>query len=152
MKRILALIMLFAGVASAQQISPTAEEFKGPRAKGFFTVSNAGTTPLLVTVEAKNLAVAADGHPSLTADLPNVTVSFKNPQFKLGPRAVYMVNFDATCTTVPCHFELLATFAPLVRHEGLTVEYHLGTAIYVCSKQKDCRKNTLARLAYPVQN
>ncbi len=138
------------GVAHGQSISPTALEFKGPKAKGFFTVSNAGTTPLGVTVEANSIVTSATGERRLSSETPNVTVNFKQPEFKLGPHAIHMVNFEATCTNVPCHFTVLANFTPLKHSEGLIVVEHLGAAVYVCDKQKNCRKNTLSGLGIAV--
>lgn len=152
--RMLALasfVLIASGIAHGQQISPTAEEFKGPHAKGFFTVANQGVKPLAVSVEATSLSIDSNGHPVLSPNPPNVTVIFKQPQFKLGPKQTHMVNFEATCISVPCHFELLASFAPAIDSDGIAVVTHLGTAIYVCEKQRDCRKETLATLNYPTQ-
>lgn len=143
---VLVILLSAAGVTYGQQVSPSALEFKGPRAKGFFTVTNTGIQPLTVTVEPMTLIISAEGVPALAP--PTVPVTFKQPQFTLGPRAVHMVDFTATCSTLPCHFELLANFMPTKHGEGLTIVQHVGLAVYVCSQQKNCRRDTLKELHY----
>jgi hypothetical protein len=143
------LALLFTpGIAHCQQISPTAEEFGKGHAKGFFTVSNLGVQPLTVSVAAQDMTVSPDGHPVLSAT--KVSVTFKEPQFKLGPKAIHYVNFDAACAdAAPCHFVLFASFSPLAHSEGLTIVEKLGSSVYICDKQKNCRKDTIAQLNFP---
>jgi hypothetical protein len=146
---LLYLALLFtSGIAHCQQISPTAEEFGKDHAKGFFTVQNNGSAPLSVSVEAQDMTISPNGQPVLSAT--SVSVKFREPQFKLGPNAVHYVNFDAACATAaPCHFVLFASFSPLAHSNGLTVVEKLGSSVYICEKQKNCRKDTIAQLNFP---
>ena len=149
-KLLVVVFLLSARGLHAQQISPTALEFGHGKAKGFFTVQNTGIQPWRVQVIAKTLTFSSVGSASASLLLPNVAVHFHQPSFTLGPRAQHTVDFDAECiTSTPCHFEVVVQFSPAQFHEGLSIGYELGGAVYLCERQRDCRKTTLAALNVP---
>lgn len=144
MKRIilLAAVALLASVASAQTVGPTAMEFKGPKAHGTIMVSNNGVGLLTVTVELQSFTWK-DGGPVLAVLDPTISFESKQQKITLGPQQTKYIDFNARCTTLPCHFYVTPVFTNPQAANGLTVAVHMPVAVYLCSQQKACRKNTL---------
>ena len=142
----LVLYALLASVAVGQTISPTAEEYKGPHVKGLFVLQNPGLRPISVTVDGARGFTVANGQPVATPLDPGVVIVVKKPSFVIGPRNTHTVSFEARCATLPCRFILMSNFTSAAKGDGLRVAVHLGEVVYVCAKQRNCRKTTLAAL------
>jgi hypothetical protein len=140
------ILMMGAVSAFGQSISPTAMEFKGPRARGTFAIRNNGLAPQAVTIQAQSFAVEGGQEKVLPLD-PGIEIKTKD-SFTLGPQQTHLVSFDARCATLPCHFLVFAILTGPRNPNGLNVAIHLPVAVYVCEKRKSCRKNQLLEMGY----
>jgi hypothetical protein len=120
MKRVLSLLVLqlsFFGLAvSAQTVSPIIVEC-GMKCRGEFSITNNGLTALAVTVEARSFSLDTLGH---------------------------AFGYQLKCSVPPCSVALLSSMVVGHTAEGLLVRVQLAHTVYICEKQKDCRKKVRA--------
>jgi|SRR5882762_2308284 len=142
--RYLAVLFFLASTLHAQQISPVAQEAKGPRARGEITVTNQGVVPMAVVLEPVSLS-AANGKPTWLP-LHGVSLKLSEQSARLGPKQTRAISYDATCQQLPCAFTVFAKFVGGHTSQGVAVAIHLPSTIYVCEKKKGCRESTLRSL------
>lgn len=143
-----AFILLVASVALGQSISPPSAENGSNRkgiTKGSYTVSNTGLTPMAVVIQPVSLSFDAQGHTTVSKlDEAVLSVRTSESSLKLGPQSSTIVDFEATCKTLPekpCAFAIDNTMdTNFHTTEGLKIAVHLLTVEYVCRKENGCRK------------
>jgi len=142
---VLGYLFIVVWAACGQTISPSAMEFKGPRAKGTLLIKNEGAGTLQVKVQPQGFDWT-EGKPHL-AELPKgFQWESKQRTLILGPGQVKYVDFTARCEAMPCHFYMTSVFTtpkPKDGDIGLTTAMWLPCAVYLCEKQKACRMRTL---------
>ncbi len=152
MKRILfniiiLLVVLFVVLVAAalsQQISPVAQEAKGPHARGEITVTNQGVTPLAVVMEPASLS-SKNGKPAWLP-LHGVALKLSEQSARLGPRQTRTISYDATCAQLPCAFTVFARFVQGHTAQGVAVAVHIPSTVYLCERKKGCRESVLRGL------
>ena len=144
MKRIALLLLLVAGSATAQTISPISQDYGKGKARGSFTLTNNQLSPLVVTLSVVQ-AEYANGRQQLHPLNPDVHVRLSAQSLKIPIRQSREIDFDVDCPS-GCVTEVVAnmTAASLHTDSGIVIMMHLPTLQYVCSgSSKDCRKHIL---------
>lgn len=143
MKRILAMVLLVAGVAGAQTMSPIVQEC-GRKCSGSFTVTNNTLVPMAVTIETYSSSFNSSGQAFRPLD-PTVHVSLSETSSRLSPREAHEFSYHVKCDQLPCTFSFLAGMVVGRTEQGLQVRVILPHSIYSCDKVKNCRKGILTQ-------
>ncbi len=147
MKKILALLLLqfsFFGLAvSAQTVSPIIVEC-AKKCRGEFSITNNGLTPLAVTVEARSFSLDTLGHGTNRPLDPGVELKLEEGSARISPKGTHTFGYQLKCSVPPCSVALLSSMAVGHTAEGILVRVQLAHTVYICEKQKDCRKKVRA--------
>jgi hypothetical protein len=147
MKRILSLLLLqflFFGLAvSAQTVSPIIVEC-GKKCRGEFSITNNGLTPLAVSVEARSFSLDILGRATNRPLDPTVDLRLEEGSARVSPKSTHTFAYQLKCGTPPCSVALLSSMVVGHTAEGILVRVQLAHTVYVCEKQKDCRKKVRA--------
>jgi hypothetical protein len=147
MKRILSLLLLqlfFFGLAvSAQTVSPMIAEC-GKKCRGEFSITNNGLTPLAVTIEARSFSLDTLGRATNRPLDPTVDLKLEEGSARISPKGTHTFAYELRCSAPPCSVALLSTVVMGHTAEGILVRVQLAHTVYVCEKQKDCRKKVRA--------
>lgn len=155
MKRIICLVLLellgFAIAASAQTVGPLIAEGGRGKAKGEFTVTNNGVTPLITTVEAVSFRLTAEGKSVYgPLDATKVTVKLAESSAKIGARQNHVFAYEVQCFQTPCTVALLPRMVTGVRTaEGLQLGIIIPHSVYLCDKAKGCRASVRKAAGIP---
>jgi hypothetical protein len=147
MKRLLSLLLLqfsFLGLAvSAQTVSPIIVEC-GKKCRGEFSITNNGLTPLAVTVEARSFGLDTLGHATNRPLDPGVELKLDEGSARISPKGTHTFGYQLKCSVPPCSVALLSSMVVSHTAEGILVRVQLAHTVYICEKQKDCRKKVRA--------
>ena len=147
MKRVLSLLLLqfssFGLAASAQTISPIIVEC-GTKCRGEFSVTNNGLTALAVTVEARSFSLDTVGHAMNRPLDPGVELKLEEGSARISPKGTHTFGYQLKCSVPPCSVALLSSMVVGHTAEGILVRVQLAHTIYICEKQKNCRKKVRA--------
>lgn len=156
MRRLIWLVVLellgFGLMASAQQVGPLVAEGGKGRAKGEFTVSNLGVTPLITTVEAVTFRLTPEGKSVYIALEPTSVVKLTDTSAKIGPRQQHVFAYEVQCNSPqPCLIALLPRMVQAVHvTEGIQLGLIIPHSIYLCTdRAKDCRKRVRQAAGIP---
>jgi hypothetical protein len=143
MKRVLSLLLLqfsfFGLVVSAQTVSPIIVEC-GKKCRGEFSITNNGLTPLAVTVEARSFSLDTLGHATNRPLDPGVDLKLEEGSARISPKGTHAFGYQLKCSVPPCSVALLSSMVVGHTAEGILVRVQLAHTVYICEKQKDCRK------------
>ena len=141
MKRILALVVLFAPALPAQTISPIISEY-GRNAKGSFTVANSSVQPMVVTVSINSFNLDPSNGKSIYRPLDTSTrVSLSEMSARVGPKQQHQFFYRVQCETLPCQVVFFAGMIVGRTPSGIGVRIVLPHVVYTCESQKNCRAN-----------
>jgi hypothetical protein len=147
MKRVLSLLLLqfsFFGLAvSAQTVSPLIVEC-GKKCRGEFSITNNGLTALAVTVEARSFSLDTQGHATNRPLDSGVELKLEEGSARVPPKGTHTFGYQLKCSAPPCAVALLSSMVVGHAAEGILVRVQLAHTIYICEKQKDCRKKVRA--------
>jgi hypothetical protein len=147
MKRVLSLLLLqfslFGLAVSAQTISPIIAEC-GKKCRGEFSVTNNGLTALAVTVEARSFSLDTLGHATNRLLDPGVELKLEEGSARISPKGTHTFGYQLHCAVPPCSVALLSSMVVGHAAEGILVRVQLAHVVYICEKQKDCRKKVRA--------
>lgn len=146
MKRIIWLVVLellgFGIAATGQTIAPLTAEF-GKKADGYFTVTNNTLSPVVVTVEARSFDADADGRQVFRPLDPGIHVKLDSTSARIGAKSPHIFSYRVECDSRPCRVSFVTRMTAGRTAEGMEVALHLPHTVYVCDKEKDCRKTVL---------
>jgi hypothetical protein len=146
----LLLSLCLCPVAKNQTVFPLTAEYGKGKAAGSFAVRNDGLQPIFVTVEPQSFTLDKNGqHVSKLS--PDVHVTLSETSFRIPPRSTEVVNYKIKTDSTPQMLLLAAGMTIGHTSEGIAVRVWLPTALYICDKAKDCRKNSLDRAGLLVQ-
>jgi|ERR1700722_2909491 hypothetical protein len=147
MKRLLSLLLLqfsFLGlVVSAQTVSPIIVEC-GKKCRGEFSITNNGLTALAVTVEARSFSLDTLGHATNRPLDPSVELKLEEGSARISPKGTHIFGYQLKCSAPPCSVTILSSMVAGHTAEGILVRVQVAHTIYVCEKQKNCRKTVRA--------
>jgi len=147
MKRALSLLLLqflFFGLGvSAQTVSPMVVEC-GKKCRGEFSITNNGLTPLAVTIEARSFSLDTLGRATNRPLDPTVDLKLEEGSARVAPKGTHIFAYQLKCSAPPCSVALLSSMVAGHTANGVIVRVQLAHTIYVCEKQKNCRKNVRA--------
>lgn len=144
------LILSGAGVVKSQTVAPLTTEYGKGRAAGSFSLRNDSLQPIFVTVEPQSFSLDKNGQ-HITKLNPDVHVTLSESSFRIPPRSTEVVNYKIKTDSTPQMLLLAAGMTIGHTSEGIAVRVWLPTAIYICDRAKDCRKNSLDRAGLLVQ-
>ena len=147
MKKLLVLAFLelwFFGLSvAAQTVSPVIVEC-GKKCNGAFSVTNNGLTPLAVTVEARSFSMDTQGHATYRTLDEAADLKLDEGSARIAPKGTHTFSYQLKCSAVPCSVTLLSSMVVGHTADGIWVRVQLPHTVYVCEKQKDCRKSVRA--------
>jgi hypothetical protein len=134
---VLCLILIAAGTAGAQQVSPIMTECGGKKCSGQFTATNLNLNAVMVTTRAVSF------RPTGNRDLdPTIHLEMRDMSARIGPKGSHIFFWKVECDTLPCWFAIYATFSPQHNDKDTTtvnVTMSLPHTVWLCDKAKDCR-------------
>jgi hypothetical protein len=143
MKRVLSMLLVqfsFFGLAvSAQTVSPIIVEC-GKKCRGEFSITNNGLTALAVTVEGRSFNLDSLGHATNRPLDPGVELKLEEGSARISPKGTHTFGYQLRCSVPPCSVTLISSMVMGHTAEGILVRVQLAQTVYVCEKQKDCRK------------
>jgi P pilus assembly chaperone PapD len=141
------VVLLFSqAMARAQAISPVIAEYQG-KGRGEFQVSNSTLYPMDVVLEPFSFVVDSKGHPTYGPLEPTIHVRLSSPSFRLGPKQVYTVFYDATADVLPAWFTIYATVTRANNHSDVRVAFQLPHTVYILPKTTVKRDSVIFRRA-----
>ena len=147
MNKVLSLVFvqfLFFGLTvSAQTISPIIVEC-GKKCRGEFSITNNGLTALAVTVEARSFSLDTLGHATNRPLDPSVELKLEEGSARISPKGTHIFGYQLKCSAPPCSVTILSSMVAGHTAEGILVRVQVAHTIYVCEKQKNCRKTVRA--------
>ena len=135
--------LLITSFCHAQMISPAISECR-THCRGEMTLTNNQVVPLAVYIEPQSVTAGDVGRIFYKHLDPNVIVRLSSTSARLSPHQAYIVDYEIICQS-DCVVNFSATFTGL-HSNGLAVALHVGNIVYLCDKQKDCRKQTRQKL------
>jgi hypothetical protein len=120
-------------LARAQAISPVIAEYQG-KARGEFQVTNTSLYPMDVVLEPFSFVVDMKGRPTYGPLEPNIRVRLSATSFRLGPKQVYTVYYDAAADVLPAWFTIYATITRANNHSDVRVAFQLPHTVYLLPK------------------
>jgi hypothetical protein len=147
MKRTLSLLLLqilfFGLTVSAQTVSPIIVEC-GKKCRGEFSITNNGLKPLAVSVEARSFSLDIQGRAKNRPLDPGIDLQLAEGSARISPKGTHSFGYQLKCSVPPCLVALLSSMVVGHTPEGILVRVQLAQTVYVCKKQKDCRKKVRA--------
>jgi hypothetical protein len=123
--------LLFApAVLRAQAISPIISEYQG-KAQGQFQITNDTLFPLDVVLEPFSFMANEKGQPVYGPLEPNLHVRLSATSFRLSPKQVYTVYYDASADVLPAWFSIYATVTRANNHSDVRVAFQLPHTVYL---------------------
>jgi hypothetical protein len=120
-------------MARAQVVSPVIVEYQG-KARGQFQVTNNTLFPQDVVLEPFSFTVDSTGHPTYGPLDPTLQVRLSITSFRLGPRQVYTVYYDASSDVLPAWFTIYATVTRANNPSNVRVAFQLPHTVYLLPK------------------
>jgi len=147
MNRVLSLLLLqfsfFGLAASSQTVSPIIVEC-GKKCRGEFSIINTGLAPLAVTVEARSFSLDTLGHATNRPLDPGVDLKLEEGSARISPKSTHTFGYQLKCSLPPCSVALISSMIVGHTDAGILVRVQLAHTVYICEKQKDCRKKVRA--------
>jgi hypothetical protein len=126
-------LLFMQAMARAQAISPVIAEYQG-KGRGEFQITNTSLYPMDVVLEPFSFTVNSKGRPTFGPLEPNIRVRFSATSFRLGPKQVYRVYYDAEAGVLPAWFSIYATITRANIHPNVRVAYQLPHTVYLLPK------------------
>lgn len=123
--------LLFAPAAvRAQAISPIISEYHG-KAQGQFQITNDTIFPLDVILEPFSFVADEKGQPIYGPLEPSIHVRLSATSFRLAPKQIYTVYYDASADVLPAWFSIYATVTRANNHSDVRVAFQLPHTVYL---------------------
>lgn len=116
----------------------------GKKCQGEFSITNNGFTPLAVTVEARSFSLDNLGHAINRSLDPTVDLKLEEGSARIPPKGTHTFGYQLKCMVETCSVALLSSMVVGRTPQGILVRVQLAHTIYVCEKQKNCRKKVRA--------
>ncbi len=136
----LAWLLLGAGAAQAQTISPVIVEYR-EKARGSFQVLNDSLVPLKAVVEARSFSVDAEGKPSFRPLDPEVELKLSTTSFRLGAQQSYSVFYEAKAARVPVWFCIYVVVTGRSTSNGIQLVVELPHTVYLVTRKPAGRES-----------
>jgi hypothetical protein len=134
--KLVCLVLLIGGVASAQTVTPPIAEFRGLKAEGSFQIDNSLDQPISVVLETKSFTVDAKGGVVYRPLQPGVRIDLGSSSFVIPPRDNHTVYYKAISTVSPASFSVIPTMTPITPAKGIRVNFRIPHMIYLYQKAK----------------
>ena len=141
--QLLLQLLFFVLTVSAQTVSPMIVEC-GKKCRGEFSITNNGLTALAVTVEGRSFNLDSLGHATNRPLDPGVELRLEEGSARISPKGTHIFGYQLKCSVPPCSVALLSSMVVGHTAEGILVRVQLAHTIYICEKQKNCRKKVRA--------
>jgi hypothetical protein len=142
---LIALLSLHA-VARAQAISPFIAQYQG-KAQGQFQITNTTLFPMDVVLEPFSFVVNSKGQPKYGPLEPGIRVRLSSTSFRLGPKQVYTVYYEASADVLPAWFTIYATVTRANNHADIRVAFQLPHTVYLLPKTTVEKESVVFRQA-----
>jgi hypothetical protein len=139
-------LLFWQAMARAQAISPVIAEYPG-KAQGQFQVTNTTLFPMDVVLEPFSFVVDSKGRPTYGPLEPHVRVRLSATSFRLGPKQIYTVYYDASADVLPAWFTIYATMTRANNHSDVRVAFQLPHTVYLLPKTTVGRDAVIFRSA-----
>jgi hypothetical protein len=141
--RVLTLALLltaFVPCSHSQGISPLVTELKAGKkdTKTAIHLINASVFPLTAVLEPHRLTFD-NGKASILPLDSGIHLKLSETTLKIPPKQTRDVLISVSCDILPCAFTLTSIFQGAHTLDGIGIRVSLGSAYYVCTKQKGCR-------------
>ncbi len=114
----------------AQVISPIIAEYQG-KARAQFQLTNDTLFPLDVSLEPFSFVVNEQGQPTYGPLEPTLHVRLSATSFRLAPKQIYTVYYDASADVLPAWFTIYATVTRANNHSDVRIAYQLPHTVYL---------------------
>lgn len=143
-------LLLAPAALRAQAISPVISEYHG-KGQGYFQITNDTIFPLDVVLEPFSFVANEKGQPVYGPLEPNLHVRLSATSFRLSPKQVYTVYYDASADVLPAWFSIYATVTRANNHSDVRVAFQLPHTVYLLPpttvNRDSVQVNRIVRLA-----
>jgi hypothetical protein len=119
----------------AQAISPVIAEYHG-KARGQFQITNNTLYPMDVVLEPFSFVANSKGQPIYGPLEPQIHVQLSDTSFRLAPRQIYTVYYNATADVLPAWFTIYATVTRANNPSAVRVAFQLPHTVYLLPKRR----------------
>ena len=130
----LAGLLWYGPAIRAQAISPVVVEYK-EKARGQILVSNDTLYPLNVALEPFSFTVDSNGKPTYGPLDPGIRVRLSTSGFRIGPKQIYRVDYEATADVLPAWFTIYATIMKANSQTDFRVAFRLPHTVYLLPRE-----------------
>ena len=128
-------LLCLAGSLQAQSVSPPLAEYQ-ERARSSFQLQNASIYPITVVLEVRGFAITDNGEVQDTPlDTSRVHVKLSEMSFRIPPRGMRTVFYEARSDSLPAWFNILSAMSGTKTASGLNVRILLPHVVYLNQKQ-----------------
>jgi P pilus assembly chaperone PapD len=121
--------------AFAQSVSPPIAEYP-QRAKSSFQLRNSSLFPVTVVLEVRGFTVTEAGEViDVPFDTSRVHVKLSEMSFRIPPRGVRTVFYEASSDSLPTWFNILSAMSGAKTENGLSVRILLPHVVYLNQKE-----------------
>jgi hypothetical protein len=154
--RYVAALILFVSLAPrsySQGISPLVSELKAGKkdTKTAIHLINASVFPLTAVLEPHRLTFDRGKASILPLD-SGIHLKLSETTLKIPPKQTRDVLISVSCDILPCAFTLTSIFQGAHTLDGIGIRVSLGSAYYVCTRQKGCRDLIMQQPTLVAQN
>lgn len=123
--------------AAAQSVSPPISEYRTPKPRGSFVVTNQTLFPLTVVLQPKGFHVNEEGDLfDIPLDTARVKLKVSTLSFRLQPRQAYTVFYEADSDSVPYWFNIWSGITGSKTQSGINLRIELPHVVYLYQKDK----------------
>lgn len=142
-----ALLLTSVRVAAAQSVSPPIAEYQ-ERARSSFQLRNASIFPLTVVLEVRGFTITEQGEVvDVPLDTARIHVKLSEMSFRIPPRGIHTVFYEATGDSLPAWFNILSAMSGSRTESGLNVRILLPHVVYL-NQKKPLQKDQVAVKAF----
>lgn len=136
----LALLLLLAGTALGQTITPVIQEC-GKKCSGTFSVKNNQVVPMSVILQPISFSLTPQSVSQFRPLDSSVHVTLDRNSVRLSPLDSFTFSYKIVCQTYPCLVQISAIMSASRKADsGINIAFVLPEVIYQCESKKDCRK------------
>jgi hypothetical protein len=131
----------------AQSVSPPIAEYQ-EKARSSFQLRNPSIFPITVVLEPRGFTISESGEViDLPLDTSRIHVRLSEMSFRIPPRGIRTVFYEATGDSLPAWFNILSAMTGAKTQSGLNVRVLLPHVVYLNQKQS-LRKEDVAIKAF----
>lgn len=129
------VLLICAGSAFAQTVSPVIVQYKG-KADGRFELTNNTLEPMAVILEPRSFTITPNGNGIYRPLDPDIHLKLSAMSFVIEPGQMHYVFYKATAKKLPAWFTIYSVFSALHPRRGINVRILLPHTVYIYPKRR----------------